>query len=187
MNFFPVNYLLILILMISRSTSLPNGVTLPLARDSSLRSSSDNNISVASGIFNVTTPHTLSIWPKLPYWTKIRNTDPPEFLDIYTLGAEATPREAYELQELVLFPLGNKIHAGSEPAGSIEETSHAGMRAVYTPNPYRPPSREAAARAVAALTFLEKTFGTRAVSAGLRLGMVRVAGIEVTLGDVTLT
>ena len=56
----------------------------------------------------------------------------------------------------------------------------------FLPDANRPPSREIAAKAIAALAFFEQKFGARTVNAGLRLGMLRVAGMEVQLSGGTI-
>lgn len=57
------------------------------------------------------------------------------------------------------------------------------MEALYSPMERRPPSKEVVAKAITALVFLEKRFGARTLKVGLRLGMVKVASIEVRLSN----
>jgi len=118
-------------------------------------------------------------WPKLQWWTKIQESNPTAFLDIYSVGSQMNALEAYALQELVLIPLSFKVYGGVDPADKAESTRSEGMEAMYLPMEQRPPSREVAAKAITALAFMEKRFGARTVKAGLRLGMVKVASIEV--------
>lgn len=57
-----------------------------------------------------------------------------------------------------------------------------GVGAVFVPVRGRAPGREVAATAVAALAMAEWSFGGRGVRAGVRVGEVRVAGLEVWVG-----
>ena len=57
--------------------------------------------------------------------------------------------------------------------------SEEGARAEYVPVAEREPSRKLAATAVAALAMGEWKFGARGVEAAVRVGEVRVAGLEV--------
>ena len=56
------------------------------------------------------------------------------------------------------------------------------MGAVFVPVRGRAPGREVAATAVAALAMAEWSFGARGLRAGVRVGEVRVAGLEVWVG-----
>lgn len=80
-------------------------------------------------------------------------------------------------------PLAFKVHRGAAVASQVESVSMGGVNASYLPIEQRPPNRDVAAKAVAALTIQEKTFGARTVKAGLRLGMLKVADIEVQLSN----
>ncbi len=84
--------------------------------------------------------------------------------------------------EIVLLPLAQQIHQGTGPANDTEAVSSGGVRAVFVPVEGRAPSREVAATAVAALAMAEWKFGARAARAAVRVGEVRVAGLEVWVG-----
>lgn len=124
-----------------------------------------------------------SAWPRLPWWTKIQESTPTAFLDVYSIGSEVTPLEAYVLQEIVLIPLSFKVYGGMDPAARAESIRSGGVEASYSPVEHRPPSKAVVAKAITALAFLEKRFGARTLKAGLRLGMVKVASIEVRLSN----
>ena len=72
------------------------------------------------------------------------------------------------------------IAEGDGPLTEPRNFSSGDVKVSFMPNVNRPPSREVAAKALAALMFLEKKFGGRLVRAGLRLGMVNVAKIEIS-------
>lgn len=135
---------------------------------------------------NTTTP--LTIWPNLPWSTKLRTSDPepPAFLDIFSVDAHpTTPQRAYELQEFVLLPLALWISSLEGPATETEIASVGGREAIgamgarFVPVQGEEVSRVVAATAVAALALAERDFGARGVSGGIRVGEVRVAGVEV--------
>lgn len=129
----------------------------------------------------------LTVWPTLPWWTKLRNRnlDPPAFLDIFSIADHpATPQQTYILQELVLLPLAHRIHQGAGPADESEAISSGGVRAEFVPVEGRAPSREVAATAVAALAMTEAKFGARGLRGAVRVGEVRVAGLEVWVAGV---
>lgn len=164
-----------LISMLTQDTVFPLRVSsiLPLTLDSIQPDRSTSP--------NTTAPTLPSAWPKLPYWTKIQDSRTQEFLDIYSTGPGLTSFEAYVLQEVVLFPLSFRVRGGTGTAESVESIRSGGVSASFTPNEHRPPSQEVTTKAIATLGFLEMKFAARTVKAGLRLGMVRVAGIEVSL------
>lgn len=75
------------------------------------------------------------------------------------------------------------MHRGHGPAANAEEISVGNLTARYEPVENRAPSRDVAAKAIAALTVSEKNFGAREVKGGLRVGLLSVAELFVTIGD----
>ena len=180
-----LSFLILLSLILKECISLEVKRTLSLIPGPPSSSTLSSIGSNSTNINNATALHVLNAWPKLPWWTKIQDSNPEAFLDIYSLGTNLEPVQAYALQELALLPLSITVHRGTGPAGKPQYISNGNLNVLYSPNEHRPPSRDVAAKAIAALAFLEKKFGGRVVKAGLRLGMVKVAGIEVWLsGDV---
>ena len=124
---------------------------------------------------------TLTIWPTLPWWTKLRNSN----LDIIAIDDHAaSPQQSYILRELVLLPLAQQIHQGAGPANITEIIGDSGVGAEFVPVEGTAPSREVVATAVVALAMAEWDFGARAVRAGVRVGEVRVGGLRVWVGGV---
>ena len=134
---------------------------------------------ISSDLNNTTSLNPLSVWPKLPWWTKLKDSDPEAFIEVYSLGSD--PLESHTLQELVLLPLSLQIHRSIEPAATAQKISSRGINALFSPIGQDALSKELAAKAVAALAFFEGKFGGRPVEADLRLGTVKVASITVWL------
>lgn len=164
-------------LIISRAALLGNAIPM-LDLDPAQSNPQRLNFSDSSYITALDLP---SAWPHLPWWTKIQESNPTAFLDIYSIGPQVNPFEAYALQELVLIPLSFNVYGGMDPAARAESIRNGGVEAMYSPMEQRPPGKEVVAKAITALAFLEKRFGARTLKAGLRLGMLKVASIEVRL------
>lgn len=174
---------LLAFLILSNSTPLLLKHSQPVQSGASLLQDPDIISPDLAGSTNKTNSHLLTVWPKLPWWTKIQDSNPEASLDISSVGIELNALQAYTLQEAVLLPFSLEVYKGIGPAETAQNISSGGIRVSFLPNVNRPPSRGIAAKSLAALAFLEKKYGGRTVKAGLRLGMVRVAGIEIQLSE----